>query len=61
MITAEEFLNKGNFNNTADMLIEFAKLHVEEALNNIKKETQLWDDCAIIPYEKIIYPLENIK
>ena len=32
MKTAEEFFDEGNFNNVTDMLIEFAKMHVQEAL-----------------------------
>ena len=30
--TAAKFLDQGNFNNTTDMMIEFAQMHVEEAL-----------------------------
>ena len=37
--TATEFLDKGNFNNTTDMLIEFAKLHVEAALEAASEKT----------------------
>lgn len=65
MITAKEFIARAHdvsMENVHDFMIDFAKLHVEAALNNIKKEAQLWDDCcAIIPYEKVVYPLENIK
>ena len=32
MKTATEFFDEGNFNNVTDMLIEFAKMHVQEAL-----------------------------
>ena len=32
MKTAAEFFDEGNFNNVTDMLIEFAKMHVQEAL-----------------------------
>ena len=32
MKTAAEFFDEGNFNNVTDMLIEFAKMHVLEAL-----------------------------
>lgn len=42
MITSEEFLNKGNFNNTTDMLIEFAKLHVEAALKTASECANLY-------------------
>ena len=32
MKTSAEFFDEGNFNNVTDMLIEFAKMHVLEAL-----------------------------
>jgi hypothetical protein len=41
MITAKEFLEKGNFNNTTDMLIEFAQMHVKEALDKVIKEAKI--------------------
>ena len=34
MKTAAEFFDEGNFNNVTDMLIEFAKMHVQEALQS---------------------------
>lgn len=43
MITATEFFDKGNFNNVTDMLIEFAKLHVEAALKSVIQKAELED------------------
>ena len=44
-------------------MIEFAKLHVEAALKEVLDNTENWDDCKVIPAEKVInsYSLENIK
>ena len=46
-----------------DAMIEFAKLHVEAALKEVLNNTENWDDCKVIPVEKVLnaYPLENIK
>ena len=38
MKTAAEFFDEGNFNNVTDMLIEFAKMHVEEALKQASEK-----------------------
>ena len=38
MKTAAEFFDEGNFNNVTDMLIEFAKMHVQEALKQASKK-----------------------
>ncbi len=38
MKTAEEFFDEGNFNNVTDMLIEFAKMHVQEALKQASEK-----------------------
>ena len=38
MKTAAEFFDEGNFNNVTDMLIEFAKMHVEEALKQVSEK-----------------------
>ena len=38
MKTATEFFDEGNFNNVTDMLIEFAKMHVEEALKQASEK-----------------------
>ena len=38
MKTATEFFDEGNFNNVTDMLIEFAKMHVQEALKQASEE-----------------------
>ena len=74
MITASEFLDKGNFNNTTDMMIEFAKLHVEAALKEASEnfkmkikddvhELHMNDDWMEVDKNSILnaYPLENIK
>ena len=41
MKTAAEFLDQGNFNNTTDMMIEFAKLHVQAALQKANKNARI--------------------
>ena len=74
MITASEFLDKGNFNNTTDMMIEFAKLHVEAALKEASEnfkmkikddvyELDMNDDWMEVDKNSILnaYPLENIR
>ncbi len=38
MKTAAEFFDEGNFNNVTDMLIEFAKMHVQEALKQASEK-----------------------
>ena len=38
MKTATEFFDEGNFNNITDMLIEFAKMHVQEALKQASEK-----------------------
>ena len=38
MKTATEFFDEGNFNNVTDMLIEFAKMHVQEALKQANEK-----------------------
>ena len=62
--TAAEFFDKGNFNNVTDMLIEFAKLHVEAALK-AAAETNYPSTKANFELvnSRILnaYPLENIK
>ncbi len=71
-ITAVEFFNKGNFNNVTDMLIDFARLHVEEALKEASKKAKTkkiyrGTDSSmlvkkVIDKESILnaYPLTNI-
>ena len=77
MKTATEFFDEGNFNNVTDMLIEFAKMHVEEALKQASEKadadfTYLGDDLKEIGAEYIevytikdsilnAYPLDLIK
>jgi hypothetical protein len=68
MITAAEFLDKGNFNNTTDMLIEFAKLHVEECKRNIAEDYTYFlkgdegsETLDVEKFHKESYPLDNIK
>ena len=43
MKTAAEFFDEGNFNNVTDMLIEFAKIHVREALKQACEKAELED------------------
>ena len=38
MKTAAEFFDEGNFNNVTDMLIEFAKMHVQESLKQASEK-----------------------
>ena len=38
MKTATEFFDEGNFNNVTDMLIEFAKYHVQKALKQASEK-----------------------
>ena len=68
--TAEEFLetDKDWNRTTAQMMIEFAKLHVEAALKEAEKETVKYISKTILElnmYNKNsilnAYPLENIK
>ncbi len=71
--TANEILkNKETYENdyptvsisdAIEAMIEFAKLHVKEALKEVLNNTENWDDCKVIPVEKVLnaYPLENIK
>jgi hypothetical protein len=55
--TAAEFLDQGNFNNTTDMMIEFAKLHVKAALEAADKEVPLHCSEGVLN----CYPNSNIK
>lgn len=68
MKTAAEFFDEGNFNNVTDMLIEFAKMHVQEALKQALESIPcLGSSTDIASYEEVeeavlnSYPLENIK
>jgi len=66
--TAAEFFDKGNFNNVTDMLIEFAKLHVEAALTEASKTTKWKEQITMQGLQVTIikssilnaYPLTNI-
>ena len=69
MKTAAEFFDEGNFNNVTDMLIEFAKMHVEEALKQASEKAQAYNKPKFssdinpqVDMESILnsYPLENI-
>ena len=75
MKTAAEFFDEGNFNNVTDMLIEFAKMHVQEALKQANEKAsvtpvdheEISEGCFIpiwgVDDESILnaYSLENIK
>ena len=73
MKTATEFFDEGNFNNVTDMLIEFAKMHVQEALKQASVEAEVEHELSnpydpnseyqIVNKDSILnaYPLENIK
>ena len=77
MKTAAEFFDEGNLNNVTDMLIEFAKMHVQEALKQASEKadvdfTYLGHDLKEIGAEYIevytvkdsilnAYPLDLIK
>ena len=72
MKTAAEFFDEGNFNNVTDMLIEFAKMHVQEALRLASVEAEVEHELSnpydpnseyqIVNKDSILnaYPLENI-
>lgn len=66
MKTAAEFLDQGNFNNTTDMMIEFAKLHREAILKEASEKAVikriLYED-EIVDKQSILnaYPESNIK
>ena len=63
MKTAAEFLDQGNFNNTTDMMIEFAQMHVKAALEAASENaigvhcTDYVDPDSILD----VYPESNIK
>ena len=64
--TAEAFFDSAvGYTHTemCERAIEFAKLHVEAALKEVLNNTENWDDCKVIPVEKVLnaYPLENVK
>ena len=64
--TAEEFLetDKDWNRTTAQMMIEFAKMHVEEALKQASEQVYVSDTVFCeIDRDSILnaYPLENIK
>ena len=70
--TAEEYLNSKVGTRSAwitEMMIEFAKLHVEAALKaasknaDVKLVSGVMDDYRVIDEDTILksYPLENIK
>jgi len=63
--TAAEFFENGNFNNVTDMLIEFAKIHVETALKEaskkVKRREGLIVDHKLTKSMLNTYPLDNIK
>ena len=73
MKTAAEFFDEGNFNNVTDMLIEFAKMHVQEALKQASVEAEVEHELSnpydpnseyqIVNKESILnaYPLDLIK
>ena len=75
MITAAEFLDQGNFNNTTDMMIEFAQMHVQEALKEADEKATVtpidheeisegsWRPIWGVDSDSILnaYPLTNIK
>ena len=70
MITAEE-LSKNHtrlrsataLKDLSDFAIEFAKLHVEAALNKVMEEVSIDDFTQTVNLNSILnaYPLENIK
>ena len=73
MKTAAEFFDEGNFNNVTDMLIEFTKMHVQEALRLASVEAEVEHELSnpydpnseyqIVNKDSILnaYSLENIK
>ena len=65
--TAEEFYDKSKHDSILDIMIDFAKLHVEQALKEAseKADTQTihCTHIQIVDKNSILnsYPLENIK
>jgi uncharacterized protein YlzI (FlbEa/FlbD family) len=62
--TAEEFLNTEEYSSvfndydTHIAMIDFAKLHVEAALEEVQNKLEYYEGCNLI---KDLYPLDNIK
>ena len=67
ILTAEEFYDKSKHDSILDIMIDFAKLHVEQALKEAseKADTQTihCTHIQIVDKNSILnsYPLENIK
>ena len=63
MKTATEFFDEGNFNNVTDILIEFAKMHVEEALKQASEKSFVEYIEVYTIKDSILnaYPLDLIK
>ena len=70
MITAEELSKNYTrlrsataLKDLSDFAIEFAKLHVEAALNKVMEEVSIDDFTQTVNLNSILnaYPLENIK
>jgi len=59
--TAAEFFDKGNFNNVTDMLIEFAKLHVEATLKDVEQQLINALNSHLMLEENICDVIENIN
>ena len=73
--TAEEVLSKKfselkssfDFNDVKDCMIEFAKIHVEAAINACIEDAPSGSSTDTVSYEDVVealkdvYPLENIK
>ncbi len=67
-MTAEEFLNKWitkplDYNDIENLMIEFARYHVEQALKEAEiRAQQTWGNSVIMKNSVLnAYPLENIK
>jgi hypothetical protein len=62
MITAKEFLKQSPRNSVEGFMIEFAKLHVEEALTHVYEKIDIEEVQDGIK-DSILnaYPIENIK
>lgn len=67
-MTAEKFLNKWitkplDYNDIENLMIEFARYHVEQALKEAEIKAQQTCGNSVIMKNSVLnaYPLENIK
>ena len=56
-----QFTEAGHFENTVELMIEFAKLHVQEVLQKASEQVEFDDEVLIRQSILQSYPLELIK